>query len=160
MNKELSEFKKDISNIDEPLNIGEERAMTAYYASLIEVKSSLDAFYFCASINLLNTYVKDSNRNKEILSTYKFKKYLLNGIETMIINKIKEVKIYFSKKEDVVYIKVLDFQFSFHSVGSSNIIKEFMESNNNIFQQWEGLRLQPISAIIFDKALELKNKKT
>ena len=56
MNKELSEFKKDISNIDEPLNIGEERAMTAYYASLIEVKSSLDAFYFCASINLLNSY--------------------------------------------------------------------------------------------------------
>ena len=159
MKLELSEFKKNISSITDPVSITEDKAKFAYHASLIKIKTPLDAFYFCASINLLNTYVKNPKRNKDIVSTYKFKRYLLNGIEDMIINKVKNVEIYISKKEDVVYIKIFSFQFSFHSIGSSNVIKEFKKSDKNIFQEWEGLRLQPISAIIFDKALELRIKK-
>tara|TARA_Y100001935_G_C17285900_1_gene500365 strand:- start:570 stop:1061 length:492 start_codon:yes stop_codon:yes gene_type:complete len=160
MEEELSEFKKEISSITESIIITEDKVMTAYYASLIKIKTSLDAFYFCASINLLNTYVKNPKRNKDILSTYKFKRYLLKGIEGMIINKVKDVEIYVSNNEDVVYIKIFNFQFSFHNVGNSSVIEGYKKNNKNVIQEWEGLKLQPISVIIFDKALELRKRKS
>ena len=158
MKIDLSDFKKEISNILEPIKITEDKAIAAYHASLINIKNSLDVFFFCASINLLNTYVKDKKRNKNIVSSYKFKSYLLKGIENMIVNNIKDIEIYISKKEDVIYIKIFDFQFSFHSVGNTAIIENYSKSNKNIYQKWEGLRLQPISPIIFNKALELREK--
>ena len=80
MKIDLSDFKKEISNISEPLKITEDKAMAAYHASLINIKNSLDVFFLCASINLLNTYVKDKKRDKKIVNSYKFKSYLLKGI--------------------------------------------------------------------------------
>jgi len=159
MRIDLSKFKDEISNITEYENITEEKATQANHASLIKIKNTIDAFYFFSSINLLNAYVKDPKRNKNIVGSYRFKKYLLNGIEQIIVDKIKDVKIYISKEEDVIYIKIFNFQFSFHSVGSSDIIMNYSKTNRNIFQKWEGIRLQPISQIIFNKAIELKNSK-
>ena len=63
--------------------------------------------------------------------------------------------MFVSKDEDVIYIKIFNFQFSFHSVGNTDTLKTFRESKNNVIQEWEGLRLQPVSSKIFDKAQEL-----
>ena len=78
----------------------------------------------------------------------------------MIINKVKDVEIYVSNNEDVVYIKIFNFQFSFHNVGNSSVIEGYKKNNKNVIQEWEGLKLQPISVIIFDKALELRKRKS
>lgn len=64
--------------------------------------------------------------------------------------------MFVSKDEDVIYIKIFNFQFSFHSVGNSDTLKTFRESKNNVIQEWEGLRLQLVSSKIFDKAQELR----
>lgn len=149
----LQELIDFINNSDDFPEITNEEAEEAYFTSLMKIKNEYDAFYYFASMNLLNAYVKKPYATEELRKKYGFKNYVVRGIEQVIEQKIKNVRISF--KPEVTYVSVLDLQFSFHNLKSSYEIREFTKSRNNIEQQWCGIRLQPPAAVVYRKAKEI-----
>ena len=101
-------------------------------------------------INLLNSYVKKDYALEEIKKSYIFKNFISDVIEDIILNKISGVDIYYTK--EVVYIRINKYQFSFHYVKETDIIRDYKNSVRNVEQEWEGIRLQPIAMSIFKEA--------
>lgn len=158
---EIQELKEVISsNNIEVSDITEEDAEEAYLVSLIKIRNKYDAFYYFASMNLLNAYVKKPYATEAFKKKYRFKSYVVKGIEQIITNKIEKVNVFFTLR--ITYVSVLGFQFSFHNLNSTYQIKEYTKSGKNIEQEWAGLRLQPAALLIYKKAKEvysIKNKK-
>lgn len=124
------------------------QAKEAYISSLMTIKNKEDAFYFLSSMNLLNAYVKKDYAQKDFAKKYKFKNYLLKGIEKLIKLNLKDVDIYWGKK--VVYIEIFGIQFSFHNIRESKTISRFKDTKENKYQEWKGIRLQPLASDIFE----------
>ena len=132
--------------------IDEESVRKAYLNIILlrnNIKTKNDCFKFLASVNLLNSYVKKDYALEEIKKSYIFKNFISDVIEDIILNKISGVDIYYTK--EIVYIKINGYQFSFHYVKETDIIREYKNSARNIKQEWEGIRLQPIALSIFNK---------
>ncbi|MCC3668896.1 hypothetical protein [Terrisporobacter mayombei] len=126
------------------------QANEAYISSLMTIKNKEDAFYFLSSMNLLNSYVKKDYAQRDFAKKYKFKNYLLKGIEKLIKLNLKDVDIYWDKK--VVYIEISGIQFSFHNIYESKAISRFKTTKENKYQEWKGIRLQPLASDIFEFA--------
>lgn len=126
--------------------------ITAYMASLLEIRKTKDAFYFFAAMNLVNAYVKKQDIPEELKRKYTFKKYVARGCEQVLVKEIKDVHVYLSP--DVTYVKIWGVQFSFHNIVLSRLLKQFMHSPGNQVQEWAGVRLQPPAALIFEWALQ------
>ena len=132
--------------------IDEESVRKAYLNIILlrnNIKTKNDCFKFLASVNLLNSYVKKDYVLEEIKKSYIFKNFISDVIEDIILNKISGVDIYYTK--EIVYIKINGYQFSFHYVKETDIIREYKNSARNIKQEWKGIRLQPIALSIFNK---------
>ena len=95
-------------------------------------------------------YVKKDYALEEIKKSYIFKNFISDVIEDIILNKISGVDIYYTK--EVVYIRINKYQFSFHYVKETDIIRDYKNSVRNVEQEWEGIRLQPIAMSIFKEA--------
>ncbi len=149
----LQELIDYINYNDEFPEITNEEAEEAYFASLIKIKNEYDTFYYFACMNLLNAYVKKPYATEELQKRYRFKNYVVKGIEQVIAENIKNVKIFF--KPEITYVSVLGLQFSFHNLNISYELREFMKSRNNIEQQWCGIRLQPPAVLVYRKAKEI-----
>ena len=133
--------------------IDEESARKAYLNIILlrsKIKTKDDCFKFLASVNLLNSYVKKDYALEEIKKSYIFKNFISDVIEDIILNKISGVDIYYTK--EVVYININGYQFSFHYVKETDIIRDYKNSVRNVEQEWEGIRLQPIAMSIFKEA--------
>ena len=133
--------------------IDEESVRKAYLNIILlrgNIKTKEDWFKFLASVNLLNSYVKKDYALEEIKKSYIFKNFISDVIEDIILNKISGVDIYYTK--EVVYIRINKYQFSFHYVKETDIIRDYKNSVRNVEQEWEGIRLQPIAMSIFKKA--------
>lgn len=134
--------------------IDEESVRQAYLNIILlknNIKNEKDCFKFLASVNLLNSYVKKDYAIDEIKKSYIFKNIISEVIEDIILNKINGIDIYYTK--EVVYIRTNGYQFSFHHVKESDIIKNYKNSIRNVRQDWEGIRLQPIALSIFKEAI-------
>lgn len=150
---------KIINNEIEEQEIKYEDAYNAYLASLITIKDKYDAFYYFASMNLLNAYVKKSYAVGEFKKKYKFKNYIVKGLEQIILSNIEDVNIYLDT--EIAYINVLNFQFSFHNIVYSKFLLKYIKSNRNKKQEWEGIKLQPYAMSIYNLAKNIyymKNK--
>lgn len=133
-------------------------ATKAYIGVLMKIKNQYDALYFFSCMNLLNAYVKQGNSDRELISGYKFKDYIVNGIEQILLNQIKDVKIYFCPS--VVYITLFNLQFSFHNVKPSYFLnKQFINTSRNEKQEWSNIKLQPFAVNIFEWAEQIRSSK-
>ncbi|MEG1411742.1 MAG: hypothetical protein RSD36_18060 [Terrisporobacter sp.] len=154
----MENIYKLISNMSET-QISETQAKRAYLNSLIKIKNEYDLFYYLASMNLLNSYVKKDYATKEFKHNYCFKNNLTITIEEIIYKNFNNVNIFISK--DVVYIEVFNVQFSFHNIKYTKILEKYRCNSNNSYQEWKGIRLQPIAADLFDTVKDkyVKNNK-
>lgn len=160
----LKEFKQELKVLsgeasESPEIVSREdfvRALTNKEVMFINNKE--DAFLYFASLNLLNTYVK---QNKKSIS-YNFKNDVLSGFDTVIMNNIEGVTYCYDKVEKVILVEIDGLQFSFHNVLPSpkmDYVKNFasiVETKFHKEQQWEGLRLQPVATTLFEYANNLQ----
>ena len=116
-----------------------------------------DAFLFYASLNLLNTYVKQ-NKNK---ISYGFKEHVKSAFDSIIMNKIK-AEYFYDNQEKVLIVNIQGVQFSFHNVEPSakmtfaRLFENKLDHKYYQPQQWEGLRLQPVAETLFKYANNLE----
>lgn len=143
----MENIYKSVLNMSE-IEISENQAKVAYLNSLMKIKNEYDLFYYLASMNLLNAYVKKDYATKDFKHNYQFKNTLAANIEELIVKNFNNVNIYIS--EDVVYIDVFNVQFSFHNIKYTTILNRYKSSRKNRIQEWNGIRLQPIAADLFD----------
>ncbi len=126
--------------------------------SIMTIENTEDAFLYYASLNLLNTYVK---QNKNAIS-YKFKQEAISGFDSIIVNKIPGVTYSYDETEKVLIVNVSGFQFSFHNATPSakmDFAKNFSHLIGTQFykpEKWEGLRLQPYAVTVFTYASGLE----
>lgn len=154
--EDVEKLKNKLSGLQkEPEVISREdfiRAKTN--VSIMTLETTEDAFLYFASLNLLNTYVK---QNKKAIS-YGFKQEVISGFDAVINNGISGVTYNYDKKEGVLVVNVAGMQFSFHQVLPSakmDYVKNFefnLDQKYYSEKSWDGLRLQPVAKTVFEFA--------
>ena len=151
----------------------------------IDITNKYDAFYVLAGLNLINAYVNRVKNDKQIRSKmnlfgelFFYKQYLAAALSKIILNNIEGVDIYIdtSDNKNLVYVRLLGYQFSFHYVQLKGILVEYtrsdetptfrkgdflyqyVTSNKNNPQDWSGIRLQPIAPLLFSLAKMYKER--
>lgn len=118
----------------------------------IEYLNIADIFLGCASVNLINTYVKQNNAKLN----YEFRLHLINilkGIDKVGDDSIKVVYDD-SKQLKILMIQIENFQFSFKFERLSQLISKLSRGNNIL---WDGIRKQVCAKTIFTFALKSTN---
>ena len=118
-----------------------------------QVVNSYDVYLFLASINLLNTYVK---QNKKAISySFKSRIYFIN--ELLAHNDISDIKVnyLYTKKEQLYMFSVLDVQFSFHGIIIEKGIWDMLKKYQSQFS-WDGIRKQVCAKTVFNTILAKK----
>lgn len=120
-----------------------ERALK--YAQSIELDRAGDVLLFCASINLMNTYVKQPGCRS---FGYFFKGYTHRLIEKMQSAPIEGVRCstQMDGKSSVTYVEVCDIQFSFHCVRRADL------SRKGDPIKFDGIRKQRCASTLFRMA--------
>lgn len=116
------------------------------------VSTTGDVAYICACANLLNsamrknsdTYSGSIKLTKEV---YNFKSILGRFIEEIICNPLSDVDIFIERK-GAVYITVKGLQFSFHAIPRTPRIETYENSQENIQQDWAGVKLQLAAPLV------------
>lgn len=118
----------------------------------IEVNTVGEAAYAFAAANLLNAV---SNQRaglyrgslRILKEVYAFKQRVAHWIEGLIDEPVPGVTMYVTPpgRNDVVYVRVGEVQFSFHAVARTPKIVKFGASTANVEQEWSGMRLQQIA---------------
>lgn len=128
---------------DEALNIVKRLRITTQYEVLL----------FCAAMNLLNTYVKQSDRR----FGYFFKSYINHLFIALTRNDIKGITVSFdieiSKKNQAnayVIVQIEDIQFSFHQIKMSDEALD-LKLNSDVVKNlvFDGIRKQMCASSIF-----------
>ncbi len=114
----------------------------------ITLRHAVDVAYFCASMNLLNAWMKLPREGYK--PNYVFKGTTAHKISTMLKRPIQGVEVYVSLQEKVLYLRVMGLQFSYHNVELTDTLKEYQASDANVLQEWVGIRLQPKACLILD----------
>ena len=127
------------------------KAYTILYHA--QVNNTYDIYLFLASINLLNTYVK---QNKKAIS-YSFKSRIFFINELLAHNDFNDVKVnyLYSKKEQLYMFMVFDVQFSFHGIILESGIWDMLKRYQSQFS-WDGIRKQMCAKTVFDTILKKK----
>ena len=146
-----NELYKSITNVEVVDIIDVVKAYAILYHAKVE--NSYDVYLFLASINLLNTYVK---QNKKAIS-YSFKSRIF-FINEIIANDIfPDIKINYlaSKAEQLLMYEVLGVQFSFHGIIMEKGIWDMLKKYQAQFS-WDGIRKQKCAKTVFDTILKKK----
>jgi hypothetical protein len=114
-----------------------------------------EMFYYLSAMNLINAFINKERKGKTSKSKmfkemYFFKSYLTKVLDIQVSNNSILGELFIGK--GVVYVKVLDFQFSFHSIKMTEVLKHYANSNNNVKMEWSGIRLQPIAPLVLKLA--------
>ena len=119
--------------------VSDECAFEALYIiKNMYIEDAGDALLYCASVNLLNTYVKQENRK----IGYFFKSEI-NYITSVILNKdIKDVYVDLQENGNLLVIQIFNLQFSFHFIRKEEDIKKLCDSDHYKKMQWDGIRKQ------------------
>lgn len=130
--------------------IGEDDVVKAMIVlNLISYKNEADVFLGCASINLVNAYMKQ----KKPKLGYNFRRHLnnlLKGIDD--IKQPQTIQIIYDNSSNlqILMVVICNFQFSYKFVYYSEQIRK-IEAPNII--EWDGLQKQPYAKTVFDYAL-------
>ena len=130
-------------------------AMVIYRLPIYNI---FDAFYCISCTLILNSwqdYTKAENKkgkkikyNKDI---YSFKEFIPSKINNILNSNIEDIKICYKEDEErkgnIVFIKIFGFQFSFHVIAKEKLLS-FIYSDKNVFQEWSGKRLKPITILL------------
>lgn len=120
----------------------------------LRIYTQQDVILFCAALNLLNSYVKQSNSK----IGYGFKRYINHLFTALLNNNIPGIKVGMeigkSKKgNEIAYVivQIENLQFSFHQIQMTNVAYAVKRSNK-LFEEiiFDGLRKQLCSVTIFD----------
>ena len=135
---ELQEFDKEI--------VSEEMAYEAYaIIQNIKIEDVGDVLLFCASMNLLNTYVKQSNSK----IGYGFKNDIHYMTAILLNLDIDDVYINYIDKESLWVVQIYSIQFSFHYVKKKHEIICLCNSRHHRELIWDGVRKQKCAVSIF-----------
>ena len=118
----------------------------------IMTRTAAEVAYVCACASLLNAALNRKTRLYEGAldlpkEVYSFKAVLLRAVEDLIDTPLPEVALHIDR-DDLVYIRVLGVQFTFHAIPRSPRLQAYARSNRNFPQTWSGLRLQPIAPLV------------
>lgn len=121
-----------------------------------EIKTVQDAFLYFASLNLLNSYVKD--HKNEI--SYRFKGKVIPAIDQIIKNGIENISFGYEDSASCTLVNINGLQFTFHGTKLSDLqtsAREENDANHGYYttEEWEGLRLQPLARSVFEFAEKL-----
>ena len=118
-----------------------------YYVHNNCLKSAADVLQFCASMNLLNTYVKQDDRDL----SYRFKGVINRLFIGLYRNDISNISIDFQKDSNsLVIIQIADLQFSFHAIKETDILTKLLSSKyycGSIL--WDGIRKQMAANTVY-----------
>lgn len=149
LNNDIIKGIKNVEIVDEVSVI--KAYIVLYHAQIL---NEYDVLLFCASINLLNTYVKQ----KKKAITYSFKSrifFLLDKLKEININNVKIC--YLKSSDGLLIIKVFDIQFSYHGIiFKDDTIARLSTYNEKII--WDGIRKQNSAMTIFKYALKDMNQ--
>ena len=144
---ELQECDKEIVSAD-----------TAYeaYAIIknIKIEDAGDALLYCASMNLLNTYVKQ--KNSEI--GYGFKNDIHYMTSVLLNLDIDDVYIDYQDAECLLVVQIFSIQFSFHYVKKKNEIIQLCHSRHYKEMLWDGVRKQKCAVTLFQLARQNEDR--
>ncbi|MDY2883577.1 MAG: hypothetical protein SOT71_13080 [Romboutsia timonensis] len=143
----MENIYKTLEKMNE-VEICESKAQKAYLNTLMKIKNEYDLFYYLASMNLLNAYVKKDYASQDFKHNYIFKLNLADTLENIVKKNFKNVNLYIGS--DVVYIDIFNVQFSFHNIKYSTILNNYKLSSKNKVQVWKGIRLQSIASELYD----------
>ena len=124
------------------------QAQEAYKNMGMEIRDEYDALIFFASANVLNAYVKQDDAQLLMEPKYSFKNNITEKIEYIIKNKIPNIDIYYNGK--ITYVRTAELQFSYKYLPTTEFMKKYENSNENIPQAWEGIRLQRYAGSLFE----------
>ena len=146
-----NELYKSITNVEVIDIIDVVKAYAILYHAKVE--NSYDVYLFLASINLLNTYVK---QNKKAIS-YSFKSRIFFINEIIANDNFPDIKINYlaSKAEQLLMYEVLGVQFSFHGIIMEKGIWDMLKKYQAQFS-WDGIRKQKCAKTVFDTILKKK----
>lgn len=152
--EELVKVRENIKNEVMDSSPNDNQAEEAHSESVQPrpINNELDAFYYLAAMNLLNTYVKLPEHERDFYINYSFKGKISSALEQIIL-KVPSVEVYIDK--GIIYVYLLEFQFSFHNVNLNSFLENYRDSADNKFQEWKAVKLQPYSSMIFNAARNL-----
>lgn len=147
---EINDVCKSLQE-EEKEEVTDLKAFRAYsYIKNMYLNDVGDTLLFCASMNLINTYVKQENSKLG----YRFKTEFSYLISICANVGIQDMKIYLDKesRNQLLLVQFGKLQFSFHNVPLTN---ELLELSNGILEmefEWDGIRKQQCANTIFDMA--------
>lgn len=144
---QLNILQEDVKQLQSSKEIVYEEDVIRAFVILnyIKYNNVADVFLGCSALNLLNTYVKQSDSKID----YTFRLHLqtlLKGIED--INRDNILSVYFDDSKRMIMFVFGNFQFSFHGEKHSDLVKR-LENGQLV---WDGIRKQMCSVTIFDFA--------
>jgi hypothetical protein len=158
----ILELKSEIENPRfEEYEIHNSELLESLAIMKIYPTNNSDLLLYLSAMNLLNSWINRSRQKakkmKLFRNMYFFKSYLADSILQILNNKsISDYRIYIEK--DLIMIEIKEFQFSFHNVPMNDGLLNFLVSDNNIKFVWKGIRLQPISPLIYRLVKEMNKK--
>lgn len=119
------------------------------------ISSKEDLFLFLSSLNFLNAYVKRKDAPPDFKKRYFFKAFVAKGVNEMINQNMPDAS--FCIEKGALYCSIDGLIFSFHDADASELMLQAKKDAhpNYVFQEWQGLRLQPIAGTIFNAAKTL-----
>jgi len=146
-------IEQEITNQCTPCEIKMSELKEAFSIMKIIPKTEEQMFYYLSAMNLINAWISAQRNNKSTNNNlfrdmYFFKTYLSNVLELQI--KTSNILGKLSIEGGIVMIEIFDYQFSFHAIPKSNLIREFETSPLNARRQWRGVRLQPVAPLILE----------
>jgi hypothetical protein len=143
--------------------INNHHLMEALSIMKIYPENDFEAFYYFSAMNLINAWL--SNRRKEFKENkshnnlykdmYSFKAHLLQAVKLLLKLKVENINIYIN--DNLLFMEVFTYQFSFHSFPIDAEIRSYQFSKKNQPIIWSGIRLQPLAPLLIDLSRSLKN---
>lgn len=118
----------------------------------IRMKPSSQSEYLIllASLNLLNAAIKRPEY-KSVLHYGMIKGNVSRLIKYLAGHPLSRssIKMHIDMQGHVAYLMLKGWQFSFHNIHVSDVVRQFAESSDNKPQNWQGVRLQRIAGELF-----------
>lgn len=116
----------------------------------IRIEDAGDVLLYCASMNLLNTYVKQPDS----MIGYAFKEDIHYMTSVLLNLDIDDVFIDYQDREALLIVQIFSIQFSFHYVKKRNEIVRLCNSRHFKELIWDGVRKQKCAVSLFSHAKE------
>ncbi len=152
LSKTINEIVKEKMELGLKEQVSYELCQKAYLiAKNLKIHTKKDVILFCAAMNLLNTYVKQSDSS----IGYGFKKYIKHLFVALSKHSIQNVRVGMDvqtskKRKEIAYviIQIDNVQFSFHQIVLTDVAHYLEEIVEPL--AFDGLKKQVCAVTIFE----------